>query len=879
MTLRRDYGASRFNAPGEFTAIGFSSDSRSLHALVLGQNASRWLTFAVDTGAVTARRELDDEWRSLGVLPDGGLVVDKWGAVRRLSADGEAVWTVSDTERLRLGAVSPCGAWLVTFEDAQAELRDVRSGAVVRRLPAEDGDLYAFAFSRDGRTLATGSAKGIVRLHDVRSGDELGKRKSTKVLALAFSPTAGHLLVGHGNGKVELWQLPDLKPVRGIGGRHEFPPPGGDAGCRWVAVSPDGARGFSLGNERALRAWSLAGGGPQFALDVPQRHAQGAVTALSPDGRWLATGSTTGALSVWSADAGAPLVEDAAPAPIAGLALTPRVVAAASSRTCVAWDRATGRATAIATASSPTDLRGLSSGRLVRLDYQSIFVGDALESTDSEAFELSEYASGSLALSRDEKLLAVPTQYHVELWDLARSVRIAALPHANRTRAAAFGPRDAWLVTADESLHLWRLGGAPTPIRDIPIDNGRANKYVHGLAVSGRGLVAVSVGVDENHYYPECSLLIVDPRGGETLARLPRPGVRLGQVAFVGGARLVVTDSAGRLLRVDLTDPARARWLDSDDDDAWTPHCHEALPLAILGDDVAHVGPGGNIIVRTLGPAEPEVGEPILLEPDPAEASRRAEPTPTFEQRLAGARFLFAGRFKTTGADFRESTVKELGGEVASKPDARVTHLAIGEKPSATVTATLAAKGAKFETLSETALAALLLPTPDEARALLRGEVQDAAARWNAWRKRYVEVRGEDFPTALQGIDLSGLDLHEYQLKVLDFTAANLAGAKLKGVDLFDTVFRNADLTGADLTGCNGFRTIFSGAKLNGARLGGRFASARFDGAVLADADLRDAELQYANFSGADLRGALLPKQLRDVKHDARTRWPDGTRP
>ncbi|WP_437599258.1 pentapeptide repeat-containing protein [Sorangium sp. So ce590] len=878
MTARRDYGASCFNAPGEFTGIGFSPDSRLLEALAAGQGATRWLTFAVDTGAVAARRELDGVWRDLRVLPDGGLVVSTWGRIRRLSADAQVVWTVTGEQPLHLAAVSPDGASLITVAGSKAEVRDAARGAVARAIEEPDGDLYAFAFSSNGRMLATGSAKGTVRLYDARSGAELAKRKSTKVLALAFSPAGDYLLVGHGVGKVELWQLPGLKPVPRFGGRHEFAA-GGDAGCRWVAVSPDGARAFSLGNEHMLRAWRVAGGGQELAIAVPLRHAQGSLTALSPDGRWLATGSTTGALSVWSAETGQPRVEDAAPAPIVRLALTPRAVAAASHSTCVAWDRATGRSTAIAAGFTPTDQRGLSSGQLVRLDHRRIFVGDALDAAQSASFELSNHASGPLALSRGEALLAVPAQDHVELWDLQRGVRLAALPHAGEARACAFGPQDAWLATADEALHLWRLGAAPAAIRDIPLDSGGSTTLVRGLAVSGRGILAVSVDASLNHYSPESSLLIVDPRNGETLARLERPGVRLGQAAFVGGARLVVADSAGRLLRVDLTDPARARWLDSDDIDVWPPDTRKALPLATLGDDVAHVGPSGDVVVEDLGPAQPEVGEPILLAPDPGEASRAAAPAPAFEQRLAGTRFLFAGRFKSTSPDFRESTVKELGGEVASKPDARVTHLALGERPSAVVVKTLAAKGATFETLGEAALAKLLLPTPDEARALLRGEVKQAAARWNAWRRRYVEVRGEDFPTALQGIDLAGLDLREHLMAVLDFTGATLAGADLRGVDLFDTVFRNADLSGADFTGCKCHRTIFAGARLNGARLGAYFAAARFDGAALTGADLRDADLSYADLRGADLRGALLPKQLPDVKHDARTQWPEGVLP
>lgn len=877
MIARRDYGASCFNAPGTFMGIGFSPDSRALEALVAGRGASRWLTFAVDTGAVTARRDLEGEWRDLRVLPDGGLLVSDWGKIHRLSADAATVWKIEDEEEhaLRLAAVSPDGALLVTTTRTGAEVRDGARGELVRALKEPDGELHAVAFSRDGRWLATGAAKGTVRLYDAHSGEELCKRKSTKVLALAFSPAGDRLLVGHGNGKVELWDLPGLKPVPRFRGYHQFDA-GGAAGCRWVGVSADGKRGFSLGNEGRLRAWNLPGGGQTFALDVPRRHAQGSFTAMSQDGRWLATSSTTGALSVWSAATGEPRVHDAAPAPILGLALTQETVVAASNGSWVAWDRATGSSTALPVTFPPSDVFGLSSDQFVRLDYDKIFVG--LDADEPSSFELETYASGPLALSRDEALLAVPAQDNVEVWDLQRSTRLASLPHAERTQACAFGPRDAWLVTADDVLHLWRWAPTPTSLRDIPLAGGRGDVVVRGLAVSARGYIAVSLDTSVNHYDADSAILLVDPRDGTTVARLARPGVRLGQVAFVG-TRLAVADSAGRLLLVDVSDPADPRWFEQSNDDVFPARELEELPLAVRGADVAHVGPGGDIVVHTLDAAQPELGEPFLLAPEPATTPPSTAPPTMFERRLAGARFLFAGRFKTAGPQLREATIKELGGEIASKPDARVTHLALGDKPSQTVLDTLKAKGAEFIKLHEAALMQLLLPTPDEARALLRGELADAAERWNTWRRRYIELGGEVFPTRIHGIDLAGLDLRAYSLKVLDFTGADLAGADLRGVDLFDTVFRNADLRGVDFTGGRCYRTVFSGARLNGARLGVELASARFDGAILTDADLRDASLQYADFSGADLRGALLPKALPDVKHDARTRWPDGVRP
>ncbi|WP_224372618.1 pentapeptide repeat-containing protein [Hyalangium versicolor] len=888
MTPRHVYGSSRFNAPGTFLGIGFSSDSKTLVALMPGEGSSRCVSFNMEDGAVASQQEIKGTWRDIRVLPGGDLIVSTWGKVQRVSTSGKTVWTVKGEQALHLAAVSLDGALLATVEDETAQIREAKKGTVVHTLKEKEGDIYGIAFSAEGGLLATGSSKGMVRLYDARSGKEQAKRKGTKTLTLAFSSNGEQLLVGHGAGKIELLQVEGLKPLSPILGHHEFPE-GGDAGCRWVGFSPDGKSAYSLGNERRLRSWRVPDGEEGWVIEVPWRHAQGAVTALSPDGRWIATGSTAGALSVWSAEDGKPVVRNAAPTRLEGLALTPQAVLAASGRTYVSWDRKTGEITEILSGFPPTDVKALESGLLVRLDYENIFVGEKLDPDAASAFALSTYASGPLALSRGGALLAAPAQENVEVWDLKRSSRIAALLHDNSARACAFGPKDAWLVTADTNLHIWRLGEEPELIRDIPLafESEEGDMHVRGLAVSERGWIAVSVDGTDNNNDAQCSVVLADPRSGKLVAQLKRPGVRLGQVAFVGAALIAVPDSSGQLLLADVSNPAKPRWLKPQEaEDVW-PESEKGkeLPLAVLGSDVAYVGPDGNVVVKTLADVKPETEAPFLLGVEGSEGAgaqpAAAKAEALFEKRLAGTRFLFVGRFKETSADFRELTVKELGGEVATKPDAKVTHLVLGEKPSAKVESDLKAKGAKYKPFTEKALMKLLLPTAAEARALLRSEVKDGAKRWNAWRERYVEARGEDFPTPLQGIELEGLDLRKYKLAVLDFTGAKLAGANFAGVDLFDTIFRNANLSGVDFSKGKCFRTVFTGANLSKARFGGvELSSARFDGADLREADFRDAKLIYADFSGADLRGALLPKKLPDnMKHNAKTRWPDGVRP
>ena len=121
---------------------------------------------------------------------------------------------------------------------------------------------------------------------------------------------------------------------------------------------------------------------------------------------------------------------------------------------------------------------------------------------------------------------------------------------------------------------------------------------------------------------------------------------------------------------------------------------------------------------------------------------------------------------------------------------------------------------------------------------------------------------------ALDGEDLSGLDLSR-----LDFTGASCRGANFEGADLSGVIFKGADLSGAGLSGC-----CLSGLDLKGADLteadasGADFSSADMTGAVLDDADLsgcnfKGAILQDVRgvrtlFSGSDLSGAQMQRAV-----------------
>jgi hypothetical protein len=230
--------------------------------------------------------------RFMATAGNDGLVQVRDGRTGRLIRN----WKAHDAQA-RQAAFSPDGTFLVTVGfDQTIKFWDPVDGTLRRSTHAHSDRIQCVAVSPDGRLIATGANDKKIIITNAANGEpvQVLTAHRERVRGVAFSPDGRTLASGAMDASVKLWDTKTWQCRKTLG-PHPKP-------VLCVAFSPDGSR-LAVGcGGGPVRVWDVATG---RLLLTPDGHKGNVFSvAYNPDGRYMATASSDETVKLWNSQDG-----------------------------------------------------------------------------------------------------------------------------------------------------------------------------------------------------------------------------------------------------------------------------------------------------------------------------------------------------------------------------------------------------------------------------------------------------------------------------------------------------------------------------------------------------------------------------------------------
>ncbi len=478
--------------------LAFSPDGRRLAVAV---SKGELCLFDVENGRKLFGLDAD-KYSKVNFSPDGTRIAGPSGssAIIRTSNSGDKILELTGhSGELHDVAFSPDGRRIATgSDDGTARVWDGINGQVLFTLKGHTGPVFCIAFSPDGRRLASGSADLTVRIWDAITGENINTLKGFEdnVLSLSFSPAGDRLVVGSEDETVRTWDVsPGLGPIVLPSDRsHRL-----FYAIMPSALSPNGSRFLAkLGNafqlvdtvsaERILSieqslgsygGFAIGGGGKILAFwsaalrsihlwDLPRRqerlafqpkgHDRICRIAISPDEKFVASGTEDGNIGIWDAADGHEVIA------LHGHRGTVSVIAFSTDSQFLAsgssdgyariWNASTGELLYVlggdtgqitSVAISPTDNRLLASGS----SDSNVRIWNLTDGREQAILSAHRYGVSAVTFSPDGRRLATGSDDDtVRVWDTYTGQELLVFNHGRKVAHVAFSSDGKTLFSA-----------------------------------------------------------------------------------------------------------------------------------------------------------------------------------------------------------------------------------------------------------------------------------------------------------------------------------------------------------------------------------------------------------------------------------------------
>lgn len=403
---------------------------------------------------------------------------------------------------------SPAERVVAAGSGATVRLLDLDTGRPILTFSNHSQTVWAIAFSRDGRRLATGGFDNLVFVQDVTQGTlEAVLPQANVVSAIAFSPDGGRLACGTID-KATLWDLRrrrEIGAIRGLTG-----------GVTCLDFTPDGSTLVISAESQPPQYWDMR---QLLAEENIRKLDSNGVQALaiSPDGRHLAVGEgdffqpfKPSNIRLWELPSGGEVgVLKGHTAAVTLLAFDTggrALISASLDQTTRRWDVPSGRAVPL-----PSSANG-DWGTLAAVSPQgrpatyrmnkppathTLNILDPVTARVVAAFPSALANLGSVPVARfspDGSLVAAMGETNVvTVWEVASQRRVATLSQPDGLMGLAFSADGRYLATGSESGRVRLLDISSS---QVVTDLDGHRHVVVALAFTPDGARLVSASID-----------------------------------------------------------------------------------------------------------------------------------------------------------------------------------------------------------------------------------------------------------------------------------------------------------------------------------------------------------------------------------------------